>query len=143
MIKLTYFLCSMSPIFKCLVCRKDIERSTKTFWVKKGHLLCSTCLDNIEKKSWDIRLKKIWLIGVFLNNPWDILQKNIFCYSCHKNWWRDFFCFFLLLINNFWKNYLTGIMKKKNSQHVKIENKFNLDMLENYFIMIIYKVLTK
>ena len=39
----------MSPIFKCLICRKDIERSTKTFWKKKGHLLCSTCLDNIEK----------------------------------------------------------------------------------------------
>ena len=38
----------MSPIFKCLICRKDIERSTKTFWVKKGHLLCSTCLDNID-----------------------------------------------------------------------------------------------
>ena len=40
----------MAPIFKCLICRKDIERSTKTFWKKKGHLLCSTCLDNIEKK---------------------------------------------------------------------------------------------
>ena len=42
----------MTPIFKCLICRKDIERSTKTFWSKKGHLLCSTCLDNIEKKIW-------------------------------------------------------------------------------------------
>ena len=41
----------MSPIFKCLICRKDIERSKKTFWSKKGHLLCSTCLDNIDKKS--------------------------------------------------------------------------------------------
>ena len=40
----------MSPIFKCLICRKDIERSTKTFWVKKGHLLCSSCLDSIDKK---------------------------------------------------------------------------------------------
>ena len=39
----------MSPIFKCLICRKDIERSTKTFWIKKGHLLCSTCLDDIDK----------------------------------------------------------------------------------------------
>ena len=39
----------MSPIFKCLICRRDIERSTKTFWTKKGHLLCSTCLDNIDK----------------------------------------------------------------------------------------------
>ncbi len=43
----TYTL--MVPIFKCLICRKDIERSTKTFWSKKGHLLCSTCLDNIDK----------------------------------------------------------------------------------------------
>ena len=41
----------MSPIFKCLLCRKDIERSKKTFWIKKGHLLCSTCLDNIDKKT--------------------------------------------------------------------------------------------
>ena len=40
----------MSPIFKCLVCKKDIERSTNTFWAKKGHLLCSSCLDEIEKK---------------------------------------------------------------------------------------------
>ena len=38
----------MPPIFKCLICKKDIERSTKTFMKKKGHLLCSTCLDNIE-----------------------------------------------------------------------------------------------
>ena len=44
----------MSPIFKCLICRKDIERSTKTFWVKKGHLLCSTCLDSIEKKNLEL-----------------------------------------------------------------------------------------
>ena len=41
----------MSPIFKCLICRKDIERSRKTYLIKKGHLLCSTCLDNIEKNS--------------------------------------------------------------------------------------------
>ena len=38
----------MSPIFKCLICRRDIERSTKMFWIKKGHLLCSTCLDKID-----------------------------------------------------------------------------------------------
>ena len=44
-------LLKMVPIFKCLICRKDIERSTKTFWLKKGHLLCSTCLDNIDKNS--------------------------------------------------------------------------------------------
>ena len=41
----------MPPIFKCLICRKDIERSTKTFWIKRGHLLCSSCLDSIEKNS--------------------------------------------------------------------------------------------
>ena len=41
----------MTPIFKCLICRRDIERSTKTFWIKKGHLLCSSCLDSIEKNS--------------------------------------------------------------------------------------------
>ena len=40
----------MTPIFKCLICRKDIERSTKSFWTKKGHLLCSSCLDKIEDK---------------------------------------------------------------------------------------------
>jgi hypothetical protein len=56
----------MSPIFKCLICRKDIERSTKTFWRKKGHLLCSTCLDNIDKKKlWTLKFKeKIRLIIV-------------------------------------------------------------------------------
>ncbi len=41
----------MVPIFKCLICRKDIERSKKTFWNKKGHLLCSTCQDNLEKET--------------------------------------------------------------------------------------------
>ena len=40
----------MSPIFKCLICRKDIERSKKSFWKKKGHLLCSSCLDKIDLK---------------------------------------------------------------------------------------------
>ena len=49
----------MSPIFKCLICRKDIERSTKTFWVKKGHLLCSTCLDSMDKKN--LELSKLFL----------------------------------------------------------------------------------
>ena len=44
-----YFLL-MTPIFKCLICRKDIERSIKTFWRQKGYLLCSSCLDNIDKK---------------------------------------------------------------------------------------------
>ena len=50
-IKKIFEILLMSPIFKCLICRKDIERSTKTFWVKKGHLLCSTCLDNMDKKN--------------------------------------------------------------------------------------------
>jgi len=50
----------MSPIFKCLICRKDIERSTKTFWIKKGHLLCSTCLDNIDKDKKNPDNIKVW-----------------------------------------------------------------------------------
>ena len=40
----------MSPIFKCFSCGKDIERSTKAFWRKKGHILCSTCQDKIEEE---------------------------------------------------------------------------------------------
>ncbi len=55
----------MTPIFKCLICRKDIERSTKTFWSKKGHLLCSTCLDNIEKKLWVFQFWKNSVKGGF------------------------------------------------------------------------------
>ena len=51
----------MSPIFKCLICKRDIERSTKTFWVNKGHLLCSTCFDNIEKKQKKaFKIKDFW-----------------------------------------------------------------------------------
>ena len=58
----------MTPIFKCLICRKDIERSTKTFWSKKGHLLCSTCLDNIDKrKLWIINLEKNLTNSIFAN----------------------------------------------------------------------------
>ena len=38
----------MSPIFKCFSCGNDIERSKKTFWKKKGHILCSTCQDKIQ-----------------------------------------------------------------------------------------------
>ena len=49
----------MTPIFKCLICRRDIERSTKSFWIKKGHLLCSSCLDDMEinkhKKAWQLK----------------------------------------------------------------------------------------
>ena len=63
----------VTPIFKCLICRKDIERSTKTFWIKKGHLLCSSCLDIIEKKSTKQILLKNMLDSriIFLNlsNP--------------------------------------------------------------------------
>ena len=40
----------MSPIFKCFSCGQNIERATKTFWRKKGHILCSTCQDKIEKE---------------------------------------------------------------------------------------------
>ena len=39
----------MSPIFKCLICRRDIERSKKSYMSKKGYLLCSTCLDSLER----------------------------------------------------------------------------------------------
>ena len=41
----------MSPIFKCFSCGQDIERSTKTFWRKKGHILCSICQDKIEEET--------------------------------------------------------------------------------------------
>ena len=41
----------MSPLFKCLGCGQTIERSTKTFWKKKGHILCSTCQDKIEQET--------------------------------------------------------------------------------------------
>ena len=40
----------MSPLFKCFSCGQNIERSTKTFWKKKGHILCSTCQDKIEQE---------------------------------------------------------------------------------------------
>ena len=41
----------MSPLFKCLGCGQNIESATKTFWKKKGHILCSTCQDKIEKET--------------------------------------------------------------------------------------------
>ena len=57
----------MVPIFKCLICKKDIERSKKTFWSKKGHLLCSTCLDDIDKKKdWIIKFRITFLNGNFI-----------------------------------------------------------------------------
>ena len=40
----------MSPLFKCFSCGQNIERSKKTFWKKKGHILCSTCQDKIEEE---------------------------------------------------------------------------------------------
>ena len=40
----------MTPLFKCIICGQNIERSTKTFWKKKGHILCSTCQDKIEQE---------------------------------------------------------------------------------------------
>jgi hypothetical protein len=41
-------LTAMSPLFRCLICGKDIERSTRSFWRNKGHLLCSSCKDQLE-----------------------------------------------------------------------------------------------
>ena len=69
----------MSPIFKCLICRKDIERSKKTFWSKKGHLLCSSCLDNM-----DVKLKKnlgVWPRFLYIEIL-IIVQLNKLNYSC-------------------------------------------------------------
>ena len=63
----------MSPIFKCLICRKDIERSTKTFWIKKGHLLCSTCLDNIDKDKKNLDVIKVWE-GKYVNSKLKIFM---------------------------------------------------------------------
>ena len=75
----------MTPIFKCLICRKDIERSTKTFWSKKGHLLCSTCLDNIEKKNWVVKFINISIKGSFSLKKPEVLNQ-------------------ITLINHEWKN---------------------------------------
>ena len=38
------------PIFKCSICRIDIERSRELFIKRKGYLLCSLCLDKLLKK---------------------------------------------------------------------------------------------
>ena len=96
----------MSPIFKCLLCRKDIERSTKTFWVKKGHLLCSTCLDNIDKKkSWFIRLE-IDLISCssFLKQAQRYRTKETYLVIIGiKKSLLALPYSFQLLANNFWK----------------------------------------
>ena len=67
----------MVPIFKCLICRKDIERSTKTFWSKKGHLLCSTCLDNIDKKNYKLlNLEKYFMNGSFSKKNLKVIKSN-------------------------------------------------------------------
>ena len=55
----------MSPIFKCFSCGKDIERSTKTFWRKKGNILCSTCQDKIEEEISMSRVNSIKCIEIF------------------------------------------------------------------------------
>ena len=96
----------MPPIFKCLICRKDIERSTKTFWVKKGHLLCSTCLDNIDKKkSWFIRLE-IDLISCssFFKQAQRYRTKETYLVIIGiKKSLLALLYSFQLLANNFWK----------------------------------------
>ena len=59
-----------------MICRKDIERFTKTFWSKKGHLLCSTCLDDIDKKKeWLFKfgkdvLKVVFKVGEEVSCKW-------------------------------------------------------------------------
>ena len=40
----------MSSIFKCFSFGQDIGRSKKTFWRKKGHILCSNFQDKIEEE---------------------------------------------------------------------------------------------
>ncbi len=50
------------PIFKCSICRIDIERSRELFIKRKGYLLCSLCLDKLLKKenssNWE-KIKKL------------------------------------------------------------------------------------
>ena len=38
----------LSPLFQCLICGQSIERSMRSYWKRKGHLLCSTCRDQID-----------------------------------------------------------------------------------------------
>jgi len=40
--------CVMPPMFQCLICGQTIERSMRSFWKRKGHLLCSTCRDRLD-----------------------------------------------------------------------------------------------
>ena len=85
----------MTPIFKCLICKKYIERSTKTFWSKKGHLLCSTCLDNIEKKNWVVKFINISIKGSFsLKKPEVLNQITLINYEWQKDYSKSFVSFF-------------------------------------------------
>ena len=47
------------PIFKCSICRIDIERSRELFIKRKGYLLCSLCLDKLLKKENSSNREKI------------------------------------------------------------------------------------
>ena len=38
----------LPPLFLCLICGQSIERSMRSYWKRKGHLLCSTCRDQID-----------------------------------------------------------------------------------------------
>ena len=40
----------MSPMFRSLICKNDIERSKKTFWINNGYLLYYSYLNEIVKK---------------------------------------------------------------------------------------------
>ena len=33
------------PIFKCIICKTDIERSRNVYIKNKGNILCSKCKD--------------------------------------------------------------------------------------------------
>ena len=59
-----------------MICRKDIERSTKTFWIKKGHLLCSTCLDNIDKDKKNLDNIKVWDVKGILKSYLKFMLSN-------------------------------------------------------------------
>ena len=58
-LKINYL--STMPIFKCIFCKIDIERSRKVFIKNKGHLLCSSCQDKYPNRTsyGDNRITKI------------------------------------------------------------------------------------
>ncbi len=43
----------MTPLFQCLICGQSIERSKRSYWKRKGHLLCSTCRDRLDSGELD------------------------------------------------------------------------------------------